>query len=418
MARNTIVALVLSLMVVPVLYAQQWQVWDMGNSPLPSTTVKALCEDGSGGVWVGTDWGLCHFGSDETWELYQMENSSLPTNDVNALVVDAQGRLWIATTGGLVMKDGTSWTTFTTENSPIPESGARGLFVDHLDRIWIATPGGLARITGSEWDIFDDTPESHGGLVLNTNNTRCVAVRPDGLVCLGTFNGGLHFITETSVDFLTTFSNGFFDNTATGVLFDPVNGDRWVATPAAGLLRQQGPANGGTWFQWNSSIGFPSNGITCLDMDPQRRVWAGTQIFGLVRVETDGTFVQFTEAGSGLPDDEVRSVLAADDGTIWVGTTYGGLGRYSGEVGISEGLTGSGVRIYPNPAREQATVEIGGRSETLQWELFNAGGALVAQGRAPSGRFQVSVVGLVPGIHVLRLIGSTFVETMPLVVEE
>lgn len=398
---------------------QEWQVWDMGNSPLPSTTVKALAEDGLGGIWVGTDWGLCHFDGAEDWEVFQIANSPLPTNDIEVVVVDAQQRVWAATTGGLVMKDGEDWSVFTIENSAIPESAARGLFVDHLDRLWIATSGGLARVSGNEWVIYDNTPESHGGLVLNTANTRCVSVRPDGLVCLGTFNGGLHFLTETSVSFLTTFNDGFFDNTANGVLFDPVNGDRWVATPSAGLLRQQGPAEGGVWFQWNSSIEFPSNGLTCLDMDPERRVWVGTQISGVVRVEQDGTFIQFAQTGDGLPDNEVRSVLAADDGSVWVGTTYGGLARYTETVAIREAQKQIRIAVSPNPVRTWATVEIvEGRNEGVSWSLFGPRGEFLRSGRGFGSRFQLSAQGLSAGLHLLKVTNGAFVETIRLIVEE
>lgn len=381
---------------------QAWQVWDMDNSPLPSTTVKALVEDGQGGLWVGTDWGLCHFDGEDTWEVYQQTEGGLPGNDINALARDGQGRIWVATTAGLVVKDGALWTAYTTTNSPIPEDEARGLFVDHLDRVWIATSGGLACFTGTAWNIYNATPESYNGLVLNTGNTRCVAVRPDGLVCLGTFNGGLHFITDASVHFLSTFTTGFFDNTATGVLFDPLTGDRWVATPSAGLLRQQGPTQGGVWYQWNSSIAFPSNGITCLDMDPQRRVWCGTQIFGLVRVDLDGSFDQFNEVNSGLPDDEVRSVLTAGDGAVWVGTTYGGLARLTEDVGIGDSVPVLGSSVFPNPAQGSTTIIFDTRhSGTVHWRLHTVDGNLVRTGSATPTGYVLSLSGLAAGSYLL-----------------
>lgn len=389
----------------------------MDNSPLPSTTVKALVEDGEGGIWVGTDWGLCHFDG-ETWQVYQQQNSGLPGNDVNAIDIDAQGRLWVATTEGLAQKDGDTWSTYTTINSSIPENEARGLFVDHLDRVWLATSGGLACFTGSEWNVYDNTPESYSGLLLNTSNTRCVAVRPDGLICLGTFNGGLHFITEGSVHFLTTFADGFYDNTANDVLFDPVSGDRWVATPSAGLLRQQGPAQGGVWYQWNSSIAFPSNGLMCLDMDPQRRVWCGTQVSGLVRVEQDGSFSQFNQSNSGLPDDELRSVMAAADGSVWVGTTYGGLARLTEEVSVEEPEQSQGAQLFPNPARGTTTLVRNGVAANFSWVLRSLDGALVRTGSGNGLSEQLVLSGLAPGGYVLTLEGHAFVEVLRLIVEE
>lgn len=377
----------------------------MTNSPIPSTTVYAIAEDISGGVWIGTDWGLCHFDGEAGWEVYQVGTSAIPSNDIRALARNIQGHLWVGTLSeGLALWDGTGWTTYNTGNSPIPENGIRDLFVDHRNWVWITTSGGLACFTGSEWRIYDASEQSFGGLALNTWNTRSVAVRQDGTVCLGTFNGGLHFLTETSVFFLTTFNDGFFDNTATDVLFDPASGDRWVSTPAAGLLRQQGPTAGGSWYQWNSSVGFPSNGVNCISMDGSGSVWAGTQFFGLIRVDPDDSFTSFTTSGSGLPDNEVPSVLAASDGSIWVGTVYGGLARYRPTIGILESSLDPVIRVFPNPAAEWCVVEIAGASGTWSWEISDGQGRRVYLGFAVGGTTQIPVRSLASGAYVLTVV--------------
>lgn len=385
--------------------AQEWEIFDMTNSPIPSTTVYALVEDLSGGVWVGTDWGLCHFDGGSDWEIHQVGSSDIPSNDIRALAMDAQGILWVGTlSDGIGVWDGAGWTIYNTGNSPLPENGIRDLFIDHRDWVWITTQGGLACFTGSEWRIYDDSEQSYDGLVLHTSNTRAVAVREDGTVCLGTFNGGLHFLTGSSVSFLTTFNDGFFDNTATDVLFDPVSGDRWVSTPSAGLLRQQGPTEGGIWFQWNSSIGFPSNGVNCISMDGSGRVWAGTQFFGLIRVDTDGSFSSFTTTNCDIPDNEVPSVLAAADGSIWVGTVYGGLARYRLSDGFHDTDQDPGIRVFPNPASDWCTVEVPHASGGWSWEINDGQGRLMQQGFAVGGTKQVPLGSLAPGAYLLTVI--------------
>lgn len=391
--------------------AQQWQVYDMENTPLPSTTINALLDDGTGGLWIGTDWGLCHFDGESSWEVYQTQNSGLLTNDVRALARDAEGRLWVGTADeGLFILDGTLWSSYTNQNSPLPENGIRDLFIDQLDRTWITTTGGLACITGDEWRIYDDTEESYGGLVLNTANTRSVAVRSDGLVCLGTFNAGLHFISDAGVSFLNSVNDGFFDNTASDVLFDPVSGDRWVCTPSAGLLRQQGPVQGGAWFQWNGSIGFPSNGMTCAAMDGARRVWAGAQVFGVIRVDPDGSFTQFTEANSGLPDDEIRSVLVAEDGTVWVGTVYGGVAKFTGAVGIEE-KDGPSVNVFPNPTADLCRITVPPTSTGWTWRLSDMRQRTLLSGIGQAEGITVSFQGQPAGPYLLSVEHQGFVVT-------
>ncbi|MBP9178546.1 MAG: hypothetical protein KBF67_13735 [Flavobacteriales bacterium] len=405
------IVLVLAVAVgIPVI-GQDWTVYDMSNSPLPSTTVTALVEDPEGGLWVGTDWGLCHFDGDAQWMVYQESNSDLPWNAISTLDVDDQGGLWIGTvSGGLAYFLDDQWLTFDPTDSPMPSYGVRDLFVDHRGWVWVATASGLVCITGTEWRIYDDTELSHDGAVLNTNNTNAIAVRPDGLVCLGTFNGGLHYISDGTVTFLTTFQDGFFDNTATDVLFDPVSGARWIATPAGGLLRQQGPPVGGNWYQWNSSIAFPSNAMACIAMDVQHRVWAGTQLSGIIRINTDDSFTQFTMANSGLPDNEVGSIMVASDGSVWAGTVYGGLVHYLSVVGLEEPQSRING-LFPNPVNGQGfNVWRMESTDPAMWELFGPTGKLIQQGSFRGEHLVVPTHGLASGLYLFRLQVDGFVE--------
>jgi len=383
-------------------FPQEWTIYDIQNSPLPSTTVRALVADGADGLWVGTDWGLCHLDYAGDWTVYQEATSPLVENDIRALQRDGQGRLWIGTVSmGLQVKDGDQWTIYTPLNSPLPEFGIRDLFVDANDAIWICTSGGLAMFDGLEWSIYNDTPDSHQGAVLETANTNAVAVAADGTICLGTFNGGLHFIQGGSVEVLTSFDDGFFDNTAVDVAFHPSTGARWVATPAAGLLRQQGPVVGGLWTQWSGATGFPSNATTALAFDQAGDVWVGTQIAGLVQVKADGTFVQYTQGGSGLPDNNVRAIMTTPDGAIWVGTVLGGLARYEPAVSVQEFTQGAALQAWPNPAREQVTISCTNGCRGSSWQLLQADGRLVSSGRSYQDQFVLPLQDIPSGCYVV-----------------
>lgn len=396
--------------------AQEWTVYHMGNSPLPSTTVKALEVDGAGGVWIGTDWGLCHFDGLADWSIYQVGSSPLVGNNIRCLALGHDGRLWVGTESmGLQVKNGESWETFDPSNSPLPEYDIRDLFIAQDNAVWISTPGGLVRFDGTEWRIYDDTPESYGGAVLNTANTNTVAVREDGAIIMGSFNGGLHFIQGSSVEVLTSFEDNFYDNTAVDVAFHPLTGERWVATPAAGLLRQQGPLVGGLWTQWYGGIGFPTNATTSMSIDSAGDVWIGSHIAGLIRVKADGTYDQFTAENSGLPDNTVRSVLA-DVGEVWAGTFTGGLARYRSSAGVGErGI--STLSAYPNPTSDRLTVQSAQGSEQVTWALYHINGALVRAERATGPSFIISVADLSAGPYFMEVRGNTSVERIKVFVD-
>ncbi len=388
-----------------VMYGQQWEIFDDSNSPLPVNTVNAIAEDGDGRIWIGTDWGLAVYDAGD-WTIHQTQNSPLPENTIAAVTVGNDGRIWVGTaSSGLMVIDGGQWTLFNQSNSGLPTDFIRHIHIDHMGRAWIATEVGLACYTGTEWRVYDETPESYNGLVLHSGNIRVSAVRPDGLVAIGTFNGGFHYLTDTSVHYLTSFEHGFFDNTATGIVFDPSSGDRWISTPAAGLLRHAAEFQHGLWIQFapfTSSI--PTSGLSCLARDHQGRMWMGTFGLGLILMENGG-FATYTMANSGLPDDDLRCVLAAGNGDIWVGTRFGGVARKNSDVGIDSNAQEQVIfRAWPVPATDRLFVEPSQGHVPGNWELLDLHGRALTSGTLSGGRDVIDIALCPPGSYVLRAV--------------
>src|SRR5690554_1003345 len=70
---------------------------------LLSNMVRALAEDRSGYLWIGTGDGLARYDG-VGFRVWRREDG-LPANVVTDLHVDADDRLWVATTGGLAVLD-------------------------------------------------------------------------------------------------------------------------------------------------------------------------------------------------------------------------------------------------------------------------------------------------------------------------
>ncbi len=387
--------------------AQSWEVFDMVTAGLPSNTVRALSPDGSGNMWVGTDWGLCKFDGTD-WTVYQTGNSGLPENDIRALALAPNGDLWIGTAlYGLVVHDGVGWEVFSTQNSPLPADQVNCITFDHRGWAWVGTVGGLACHTGTEWRIYTDQPTSHNGLVLNGSNVRDVAVAPDGLVAIGTINGGFHYLADTVVQVHATFIDQFPDNTQYGVLIDTLAEERWLACPAGGLLRQGGPWNGGPWFQYttfNSPI--PSNSLTCLVQDNASRLWIGTQLNGVIQRTPGGVYTVFNEQTSGLPDNSVEQLCFGPDGYLWAATFFGGAARFNPGVSVPEGRPPAPLSVHPNPTSGPLTVAGGALGAGASWVVFDASGRQVRSGFVDMVPFTADMQGLRPGLYVLRCVGS------------
>ncbi|MCW5898840.1 MAG: hypothetical protein KIT10_06185 [Flavobacteriales bacterium] len=389
--------------------AQQWDVFDMATAGFPSNTVKAVVEDHDGVIWAATDWGLCRYDGDQ-WTVLQQGGSGLPDNSLNCLAVDGDGRLWIGTTSaGIAILDGEDWTYLTTENSPLVIDDINGITIDHRGWAWIATQIGLQCSTGEEWYLYNDTPESHLGYQFWGPHVRNTAVRADGLVAVATMNGGLTYISETDFFYYTSFEHNFPDNSANAIVFDEA-GDRWIACPAGGLIRHAGPHIGGPWLQYNAaSAGFPDNTLLCLVIDPQGRKLAGTETAGILRF-TSAVDWDLLGTSTGLPDPSVRCLMIDSGGGLWAGTWTGGLARWrnytsvGGEMEVPE----QGVEVFPVPFQDHFTVVLPSSVDALAWDLMDASGRVVLNGRFAPGRVQQVVApGMSSGIFVLRVRSNT-----------
>ncbi len=389
-------------------FAQTWEVFDVNTAGFPSMIVTDIDEDGAGNIWVGTDYGLCKYDG-VSWTVYQSANSGLPDNGVTALAVDSLDRVWVGTVlGGLAVFDGASdWAVYTTGNSGLPDDQIKCITIDHRGWVWVGTFLGLACYTGDEWRLYNDQPDSYGGLVLNGAVIQDVQIRDDGLVAIGTLNGGFHYMTESIVEAHATYIDQFFDNTQNGVAFDTVSGDRWLASPSQGLLRNFGDWQGGTWFQyavWNSSI--PSNSLLCVAMDAQGRPWVGSVDAGILIREPNDSFLSYNEQNSGLPDNGVTCLHFASDGSLWAGTYEGGAARMTMNVAVPERVLGASV--FPNPCSDHCTVQVApAMGAGLEWFLLDASGREVARGREGGvGAFRIDTRGLAPGLLTLHVVGD------------
>ncbi|MCB9184045.1 MAG: hypothetical protein H6591_09005 [Flavobacteriales bacterium] len=385
--------------------AQSWEVFDMVSAGFPSNTVVDIVVEENGDAWVATDWGLCRQVAG-VWSVFQMDNSGLPDNYLRAVAKDHEGRIWIGTSvAGAAVFDGSDWVIYDTGNSPLPDNQVNTIHVDHNGWVWLGTVNGLACYTGSEWRLYNDTDQSYNGLVLNTGHIIAVDTRSDGLVALGTLNGGFHFLTDTAVHYFTTFNSGFFDNTQRGVLLDTVANERWLACPAGALVRQIGDWYGGTWFQYTTfNSDLPTNALVDLARDSDGALWLAGQVSGLVRRDPGDSYSSFTTSNSGIPSNNLNCVTVAPDGAIWVGTYDGGAARMELTTSVqTHAGTTQPLSVVPSINQGSFRVLAPGAAAGA-WEVRDLRGSLVANGMASSiHELRIDLGNIVPGTYFLRV---------------
>lgn len=384
------------------MHAQQWEVFNMANSGLPSNRVTALVQDAQGIIWAGTDWGLCRYDG-QSWTVVQEAYGELPSNSISCLAVDSLDRLWIGTDdSGIGILDNGAWSVVNADNSPVQAAGIKHIHHDHRGWVWISTELGLISYANDLWRVYDNSPQSYNGFTLFGPNIKAVDVNADGLVAVATLNGGLTYITETEYIFYTSANSNFPDNSANAIAFDS-SGDRWLACPAGGLIRHAGDFIGGPWFQYNGfTTGIPDNTLTSLVIDAADRKLAGSETAGVLVFAGPAAWTTWNAANTGLPDDHVLSLMLDSSGKLWVGTAGGGVARTDPTVGIPK-TASTGVLVYPNPFAGRLAVDLSSTQGPVSWTLVDLAGRTAAQGVAPGGGLAWLEPRLARGSYVLHL---------------
>jgi ligand-binding sensor domain-containing protein len=313
---------------------RQWRT----TNGLPGNTVSALCRDPDGGLWIGTDNGIARLNSEGSFRSW-LEGDGPERSRVTSIAATSEGRLVAAVGGAVVEFKGDTWVPLLPDVDPAERRRVVMIHPATGGGLWLGTQKGLALL----------------------RNGICVAIGAPG---------------EPSDDLVVT-------------LFADREGNLWVGSLGGGLGRLK-PRQLRAVTQ---ADGLPRAFVFSLCEDAAGTVWAGTYGGGLVRIrETAERFA--VEPVPRVPQNVVRSVVAAPDGVVWVGTYGGGLYRLDHEAvqrfTTHEGLPGDQVyAIHREPDGRMLVGTSGG--------LAVAAGDRFRPVPAPDGSAAVSVRTICPG---------------------
>ena len=261
------------------------------------------------------------------WVSLNVNSSELSTNRVNAVHVDKDDRIWAGTDAGLFRlgRDG-SGASFRVGNTD------RGIGSDDIralggrksgDWIWLAHPDkGVSRFNGTDWARFR-TDNSD----LPSTAVRDIHVVDENLgrVWFATANGAalLEDDTNTWLRIVQVANSGIVGNDVTAVLIDE-SGRFWFGTPKQGLSMSP---NLSDWSQFTTAEGLGSNDVRDIIAAANGTVWVATA--GGVSRFSNGSFTTTNVANSGLPSNSARAMAEDSQGRIWVATDAGAA-RFDG----------------------------------------------------------------------------------------
>ena len=347
---------------------------------LPQSSVHAIAQTSDGYIWAGTEAGLVRFDGLQFKVFDQRTDPALQSSDICCLVSDHDQGLWIGTRNGLVHKTAQSFVRYS-EKDGLPSAEVTGLTQQPDGALSVTTSAGSVNWprppardseantsrsksdANSAWSWTAQEVQLHSGASilrwrtgadLPAGRVSVVKVDRDGKAWVGLNSGavvidpatrtvtalpamkGLSVLSILHDDqgnhWLGTESSGlhifrqlrFHDipalaQVATTSIVQTTDGTFWVGSRDSGPYR----VRDGVADQPVTNRSLTSPVILCLQpaQDGSNDLWVGTPD-GLNRV-SPGKAVQKITSFNGLPDDYIRSLAAAFDGSIWVGTRHG-----------------------------------------------------------------------------------------------
>ena len=342
------------------------------SSSIGDNIIMSLCKCQHGTIWIGTlARGLYKYDSITGKFIHYPVNavqydspqrqkiittipftySFLNYNSVKALHNDLSGNLWVGTFGGGLYKFDDAEKTFI--HYPFDMGDTTGLAFnimsicetvrDKKSTLWIGTYGG--GLIKYEQESGFKTYSTAEGLC----ESRIMYVYPDTLegrqiLWLATFGGGLIQFDVDEEDFtcyqnISGEKNSISSNYILSVKRDRI-GDLWIGTFNAGLNRFEIQKNKFTCFQHDptnlNSLG--SNEVLSLYEDRTGVLWIGTNFgYGINRFNRSKNlfkhYVHDPADPKSLSDKVVFSLFEDSRGILWVGTFQTGLNRFDRDNG-------------------------------------------------------------------------------------
>ena len=245
-------------------------------STIANRTTKAIIQDSSGYLWIGTQDGLFRFDGQNVFSYFMDQNNpnSLPSSSINKLFIDNENNLWIGTNGGL-SKYNPEFNNFTyanveTELNSPKEYSIMEIAMDKSGRLFIAFNKEIFKYEKSR-KIFSKV------LKIEHGNIKALAFDDHNNIWFATsMNGGL-FCFDQEKKQLKSFLND--PASKQSISINEINDiaisaeTLWIATIGCGIDTYNLKSK--SFKHYVSSI-YPENYTNTIFIDKKKDIWICT----------------------------------------------------------------------------------------------------------------------------------------------
>lgn len=309
--------------------------------------VTALFKDKNGILWVGTTLGLFNFNASSNrfeesgYNLVSGKTYPFESSCVRAILEDNSGNLIVGTEDNglyVILQNSTQAAAiynYTTENSGIVYNIIQSLLIDRSENLWIGTLSGMS-ITDFKSKKFKlyrnsnlpNSPDLSGNVIAS------LLKENDSILWVGTWGQGLNLLNRNTnkVEHFSTRQTGNHNisNDFIHVIFKDEDNRTWMGT-RNGLVIYDNPGNRFVpWVEYFKNPALPSFNnvrIYMIIQDKSSNYWIGTQN-GLYKINLEKSTVEIFQKEMEKDDRQLSAnliycLMEDSDGLIWIATVSG-----------------------------------------------------------------------------------------------
>jgi PAS domain S-box-containing protein len=289
---------------------------------LSGVYIRTLFKDRDGALWVGCDQFLNKLNrATETFTRY-------PVPFVNHISQDRAGTLWLATVNGLYSLDpGTGTIRHYAYNPNDPSSlgnDVKSTGEDKEGRFWVASFGHLNEFDRRTGKVTRRIPIPGAPLGFGFYEDRFGVfwIFHDGPSALSVFDPKTNTLTNYSFHELEPSATAL---TVVMAMTEDRNGNLWLATHGAGLLRFDREHRRFVRYRNDPSDpnSFPQNNVENLFADREGSVWVSLGTMGVVHFTTNPLpfkTIPHLDSAEGAAEPFVGAIYEDHQGILWIGT--------------------------------------------------------------------------------------------------
>lgn len=302
---------------------------------LPTNYIRCIYQDKDGYIWLGTPNGLFMYNGYKVIPIRAVADKfSLPDNEVLCIAEDDNHCLWVGTRLGLGKIDKTTWHVSGVHDEAFKNVGVQQLLKTTGGELWIGTEKGLYyhdlqkqsfhALDGEDKDLYP-----RGSIIAMHEDRR-------GDVWIGLWNGGLWRYDKKDGKFI--LYAGLGEQLNVSAIYTDRHDRVWIGTWGKGLALLENPDQTSQvaprYFTSGLSggEGISDNYICAIGEDGNSgQLWVGTRSGLSVSGKGKDEFVFDNylpaEPGGGISYGEVYSILCDKEKNMWLGMYGGGVNK-------------------------------------------------------------------------------------------